>query len=274
MKLLEVKQEFNKILKSANIDDINHNINVILEYVTGLNYSQILLLEDISEDVYKKAYDLIAKRATGYPLQYIVGKVEFLGNTIKVNPSVLIPRNETEQLCEIISKKADNKSVLDLCTGSGCIGLGIKANSKAIVDLSDVSTDALKVAQHNAEINHLDVNIIKSNLFDNITKKYDIIVSNPPYLTSLDMTKLQKEVTYEPKLALYGSEDGLDFYRKIIEDCVQYLNPNGEIYFEYGMGQAQDIAKLLKKDFECITIIKDYYNIERFIYAKLKENIC
>ena len=132
-------------------------------------------------------------------------------------------------------------------------------------------------SKKNAKINEVEnrITFISSDLFTNIPEeKYDIIVSNPPYIKRNVIETLDEQVRKEPYMALDGGLDGLDFYRKIIEDCVQHLNPNGEIYFEYGMGQAQDIEKLLKKDFECITIIKDYYNIERFIYAKLKENIC
>lgn len=271
MKILEAKQEFNNILKLANIDDINNNVNQLIRLVTGLNPTQLLLATDINEEDYNHIKELVNLRATGYPLQYIIGWVEFCGNKIEVTPSVLIPRNETEQLCDIISKVSSGKKVLDLCTGSGCIGLGIKANSTAMVDMSDISEDAIKIAKTNAVNNGLEVNIIKSNLFDNIVDKYDIIVSNPPYLTSLDMSQLQKEVTFEPKIALWGEDDGLAFYRKIISQSVNHLNKKGMIYLEYGMGQANDIKKLLEKDFECITIIKDYYDIERFISAKLKD---
>lgn len=271
VKRIEAKKEFNNILKNSGITDYDNNTTQIFLWVLGLTKTELLLKEEITEEEYLKIKRLILKRAKHYPLQYLIKYVEFYGNKIYVNKSVLIPRNETEQLCEMVSKTANNKSVLDLCTGSGCIGLGIKANSTATVTLSDVSSKAIYVAKKNAKLNNLTVKIVKSDLFENIKGKFDIIVSNPPYIKTKDLSGLQPEVKFEPMLALDGMADGYYFYRKIINQAVNFLNPGGEIYFEYGVGQSKTIAKLLSKRFECIRIIKDYYNKNRFIYAKLKD---
>lgn len=274
MELVKARQEFCEILKEKNIADYENNITQIFLHVLKTTKVNYILTKEITKKQYLKAKDLVLKRANNYPLQYLLKYVEFYGNKIKVNKNVLIPRNETEQLCDIVSKTANNKNVLDLCCGSGCLGLGIKANTNANVVLSDVSCKALKVAKHNAKINNLNVKFIKSDLFKNINQKFDIVVSNPPYIKSSDLNGLQAEVKFEPKLALDGKADGYYFYKKIIEELPQYLNKNGEVYFEYGVGQAKTIENLLKKNFTCIRIIKDYYNKNRFIYAKLKEDIC
>lgn len=265
------KQEFNNILKNSGIADYDNNTTQLFLHVLKINKTAFLLKDEITSQEYNAVKKLVLKRAKRYPLQYLIKDVEFFGNTISVNKNVLIPRNETEQLCEMISKTANGKKVLDLCTGSGCIGLGIKANSTADVTLSDISAGALKVAKQNAINNGLDVKIVKSDLFNNITDKFDIIVSNPPYIKTNDLLDLQPEVKFEPVLALDGKADGYYFYKKIIEEAPKFLNSKGEIYFEFGVGQAKTIAKLLSKHFECIRIVKDYYNKNRFIYAKLKD---
>lgn len=268
------KKEFNQILKENGVADYENNVTQIFLHILNCSRVDLLIKDSISVEEYSQAKKLVLKRADRYPLQYLIGEVEFCGNRIMVNPNVLIPRNETEQLCDMISKTADNKSVLDLCCGSGCIGLGIKANSSADVTLVDISSKALTVAKNNAKLNGLDIKVIKSNLFDKVKGKFDIIVSNPPYIKTKDLLDLQPEVKNEPMLALDGEEDGYAFYRRIIDAAPKYLNQNGEIYFEYGVGQSKTIEKLLKKNFECIKILKDYYNKNRFIYAKLKDIVC
>ncbi len=274
MLITEAKQEFNSLLKQSGITDYENNTTQIFLHVLKCSKTDLILKQELTLDEYKQAKKMVLKRKNHYPLQYLIGDVEFCGNTIKVTPSVLIPRNETEQLCDLISKTANGKRVLDLCTGSGCIGLGIKANSTADVTLVDISTKALNVARENAKLNGLDVNIVKSDLFSKVKGRFDIIVSNPPYIKTKDLDNLQPEVKLEPVLALDGDQDGYKFYRQIIAKAPSFLTQNGEIYFEYGVGQAKTIEKLLKKDFDCIKIIKDYYNKERFIYAKLKDTLC
>jgi release factor glutamine methyltransferase len=270
MKLITAKQEFNEILKQSGVDDVSNNVTQLFLHALNLNRSELVLKTDLTNEEYNKVKRLVKKRAKHYPLQYIIKSVEFYGNTICVNKNVLIPRNETEQLCEMVAKNANGKKVLDLCTGSGCIGLGIKANSTANVTLADISKGALNVARKNAKLNGLKVKVVETDLFSNVKGKFDIIVSNPPYIKTKDLEKLQPEVKFEPELALDGMADGYYFYKKIINEAPKFLNKFGEIYFEVGVGQAKTVAKLLSKHFECIRIVKDYYNKERIVYAKLK----
>lgn len=262
----------NEILKNAGVLDYKNNTTFLCCHILNKTKSELILVKEITLAQHNKIINLSKKRAKGIPLQYLIGYVDFYYNKIYVNKNVLIPRNETEQLCDIIvSDLNPNSSVLDLCTGSGCIGLGIKHKcDSASVTLSDVSSKALYVAKKNALKNNLDVKIIKSNLFSNISEKFDVIVSNPPYIKSGDLSSLSAEVKHEPLLALDGDKDGYKFYYKIINDAPQFLNKNGKIYFECGLGQAQKIAKCLEKNFDCIKIIKDYYNKQRFVTGVLK----
>ncbi len=216
-----------------------------------------------------KVNNLVKDRITGRPLWYCVGDTDFYGYTIKADERVLIPRPETEILVEkaleVITKES---AVLDLCTGSGCIAVAIKKKSGAEVTAIDVSLDALALAKENARINNANINFINSDLFSALEdQKFDVIVSNPPYIKSADIETLQKEVKdFEPKLALDGGEDGLDFYRIIAQKSHDYLSENGVLLLECGEDQAMEIASLLT-NFSKVEIIKDYENIDRIVKA-------
>lgn len=199
---------------------------------------------------------MVARRLKGEPLAYVLGKWDFYGLSLTVNPGVLIPRDDTEAVTDLAIEKARalqaNPRVLDLCTGSGCIGLAIASKVRdARVTLGDISPDALRVARRNIQDNHLSgrVSCIELNALEPAPKflgKYDLIVSNPPYVTTDQMETLDASVKdYEPHLALHGGTDGLDFYRAILSnfDCV--LQPGGYICFEFGMGQEADVCALL-----------------------------
>jgi release factor glutamine methyltransferase len=219
---------------------------------------------------------IVAIRQTRKPLQQIIKNVEFLNIKLKINKNVLIPRFCSELLCDIIikdiSKKGNNFCVLDLCCGSGALGIAISKNTNNDVWLSDVSDKALYVARKNAKLNHVNVKIVNSDLFKNISEKFDLIVSNPPYIPTSEINLLQEEVkNFEPVLALDGGSDGLKFYKEIIKNAPNFLNKNGEIYFEIGNNQATQIKKMLTKNFCDIKILKDYENKNRFIYAMLKD---
>lgn len=272
MELQKTIKLSNEILKNAGVLDYKNNTTLLCSYVLGKTKGELILVNDITKKQHNKIIELTKKRASGIPLQYLTKYVDFYYNKIYVNKNVLIPRNETEQLCDIIvSEIKENSAVLDLCCGSGCIGLGIKNKvNSASVTLSDVSDKALYVAKKNALKNNLNVKIKKSNLFDNVNGKFDVIVSNPPYIKTSDLNKLSIEVKHEPVLALDGDKDGFKYYLKIINDAPKFLNKNGKIYFECGVGQAQKIAKCLEKNFYCIKIIKDYYNKQRFVTGVLK----
>ncbi len=217
---------------------------------------------------------IVNERITGRPLWYCIGDTEFYGYKIKVDERCLIPRPETELLAEEVIKSCkENTYVLDLCTGSGAIAIAVKKESGAIVTAIDVSKDALDIAKENAKINNADIEFIESDLFEGVSegpdRKFDIIVSNPPYIKSEDILTLQKEVKeFEPSLALDGGKDGLDFYRIICNNARNYLNDNGILLLECGYNQAEEIKNLLV-DAKKVEIIKDYENIDRIVKAVL-----
>jgi len=229
----------------------------------------------------------LKRRANGEPIQYILGKTEFMGLEFKVTPQVLIPRDDTEILVEkviklINEKKAlSNPRILDLCTGSGCIAISLaKFIKNAQVLATDISQDALEVAKENAFLNGVDnrVNFLRCDIFprnghcgvgnDNI---FDLIVSNPPYVKQGDIADLEPEVRNEPVIALNGGVDGLDFYCLIIGQAHKYLKNGGFLILELGFGQSKQVKDLFKeaKNFKVIEIVKDYNNIDRVIVAQI-----
>lgn len=271
-----------KELKENNIPDFKISSECILSVALKKNYEDIPCSYNLTNKEYKTYMKLINKRIKHIPLDKIIGYIEFYNLNIPYNKNVLSPRNETELLAERVIKdiknsKNNNLKVLDMCTGSGCLGLSIARETSASITMSDISKKAIKFAKFNQKYNYIDGNIdyVLSDLFDNIIDKYDIIVCNPPYIKTSDLESLEIEVRdFDPILALDGGKDGLDFYRKIIKSAVQFLNTDnglGTIYFEIGVGQSDSICKMLEKDFENIQIIKDYSGIDRFIIAKKRE---
>lgn len=228
-----------------------------------------LLLEEKKEC--KKQYDkLIEERKKHVPLQYILGTQEFMGLSFIVNKHVLIPRQDTEVLVEEVLKQAKKKRILDLCTGSGCIIISLaKLGDLGQAWGSDISKEALLVAKENAYKNQAAVEWIESDLFTSISGKFDIIVSNPPYIETEVISTLSKEVRdFEPRLALDGKEDGLFFYRIIIQKAKQYLETNGMLYLEIGYNQAKQVTFLMKQEgYKQITVIKDLSSLDRVIYG-------
>lgn len=211
------------------------------------------------------------ERLTGRPLWYIIGDADFCGYKIKVDERVLIPRPETEELAMmVVSSVEDGQSVLDLCTGSGAIAIAVcketeKRRKKVQVTAVDISAEALEVAKENAEANQADIRFLQSDLFARIRGRFDIIVSNPPYIPSKDIEGLQREVReHEPRLALDGGADGLDIYRRIAEDASKYLNRGGMLMMEVGEGEAERVSKLFKGSAYTI-IVKDFNGIDRYV---------
>lgn len=228
----------------------------------------------------------LKRRINGEPVQYILGKTEFMGLEFKVTPQVLIPRDDTEILVEKTidlikqSSSLGNPKILDLCTGSGCIAISLAKFIKgAKVVASDISQETLDIATENAFLNNAGVNFIKSNLFNSADlvrlSPWDIIVSNPPYVKEGEIQDLEPEVKHEPVIALNGGVDGLDFYRIIISQAHKYLKNEGFLVLEIGFGQSKAIQGLFKrsKNFEVIEVVKDYNNIDRVIIAKYKDII-
>lgn len=208
------------------------------------------------------------------PVQYIVGNVDFYGNTINVNNNVLIPRFETELLVDKLIKRCKDKfskkiDILDLCTGSGCIAITLDKEIDSNVDAIDISCDALDVALENNKKNKTNVNFFESDIFSNVNKKYDVIVSNPPYI-SYDEDIMDIVRNNEPHIALYAIDGGLYFYKEIIRDMSNYLNENFIVAFEIGEKQSGlivDIINLYFNDVN-ISIEKDYNDRERFIFIE------
>ncbi|MDD2680347.1 MAG: peptide chain release factor N(5)-glutamine methyltransferase [Candidatus Omnitrophica bacterium] len=217
----------------------------------------------------------LSRRIKGEPLQYILGKAEFMGLEIEVNPDVLIPRPETEILAARAleyAKQEQARDVLDLGTGSGCIAVALAKHLTGLkLDASDISDRALAVAARNALAHGVNIHFIRSDLFAALScGKYDMIVSNPPYIVSAQIRKLQPELSYEPVLALAGGADGLNFYRRIIPGAPDYLKKNGLLIMEIGLGQRPAIEKIFLDagKFELTEVIKDYNNVERVLVAR------
>lgn len=217
--------------------------------------------------------DAIKRLDNGEPVQYIVGDVDFYGNILKVDKRVLIPRPETEELVEktlkiIKDRFYGNIDILDLGTGSGCIPITLKKElPNANVSAIDISLDALEVAKENATINKVDINFIHSDMFDNATGRYDVIISNPPYIRC-DEKIMNIVKNNEPHLALYAKDRGLYFYDNILQNCSNYLKDNFLIAFEIGEEQGAEVVDLANKYLNNIEVIvkKDFRKLDRFVF--------
>ncbi len=243
----------------------------ILSITLGIKRDEVFNEDLVMPKDINKINKIVSERISGRPLWYCIGNTDFYGYLINVDERVLIPRPETEILVENALKYINSKSkVLDLCTGSGAIAIAIKKESNANVVAVDISQDALDLATQNAKDNGADINFIKSNMFDNLVgEKFNVIISNPPYITSQDILTLQKEVKdFEPRLALDGGEDGYEFYRIIANNVKDYLTDNGVLLLECGIGQAQEVKNMLV-GFKSVEIIKDYNGIDRIVKAVL-----
>ncbi len=214
------------------------------------------------------AADMVLSRMDGEPLQYIFGEWDFMGLPFKLGHGVLIPRNDTETLCEhalILAGQRKYKTALDLCCGSGCIGISIAHRGGLDVTLADIAPEPLRYATEDAHLNQVKVTVQQSDMFKRINRSYDMILCNPPYIASGDLASLQREVKKEPILALDGGEDGLDFYRRIEEEYKNYLNPGGAMLLEVGAEQAGAVLSLFGGGYT----LKDIAGIERVVVIEL-----
>lgn len=261
-------------LKKENIADWEYDSRILLEWVCNLSRMDFFMEPDksVSEEnvcIYK---EMIAKRASHEPLQYLMGECEFMGLPFFVNPDVLIPRQDTEVLVEWIleREKEEGLKLLDVCAGSGCVGISLAALGHDMeVESLDISEKALATARKNAERNQVKIHYFHSNMFENVEKNYDVIVSNPPYIPSAVVDGLMKEVReHEPRLALDGEEDGLFFYRILARESKEYLVPGGRLYLEIGHDQGQSVPELLSEaGFTQIEVRKDLAGNDRAIAA-------
>ncbi len=209
----------------------------------------------------------VERRLAGEPLQYILGEWEFMGLPFFVGPGALIPRQDTETLCEAALgwlRSRPQAKVLDLCCGTGCIGVSLAKLGGAQVSFADISPDALALARRNAEKNGVDGAFYESDLLTDVPGTYDLMACNPPYLTAAEMAGCQRELTYEPALALFGGEDGLDFYRRLAAAWVDHVAPGGLLLLEIGHTQAQTVREL----FPGARIMKDVCGLDRVAYVE------
>lgn len=286
-------QKITKILTDSGIEENEAKIEVKMLFEHFCNYTEkdFILGKPLREELVELVEEKARERAiTRIPIQYITGKAYFMGEYFKVTPDVLIPRDETEILVrkaiEIINRNGlppqtnplleeREYTVLDIGTGSGCIACTIAKQTDATVLGVDISSDALRIALDN--VTQLGINnravFRKSDLFSKVREeeKFDIIISNPPYIPY--HVELEPEVMQEPQLALRANENGLEFYRKIVEQAPQFLKPEGWLMFELGLGEAEAVKSFMEKEFTNITIEKDLAGIDRIIYGQYKTQI-
>ena len=255
----------------------------LLCHVSGKTQEQVIADRDLyaNEEVCQAMEQAVARVMSGEPLAYVLGEWEFYGLRLYVDKNVLIPRDDTCAVTDLAIRNAlfldQSPRILDLCTGSGCIGLAIASRMKdARVTLADISKEALAVAKKNVASVHFSgrVSCVQADALapaPGFLGKFDMIVSNPPYITGPEMLDLPASVDdYEPHLALYGGEDGLDFYRSITENYKSALKPGGYLCFEFGMGQGDDVCKiLLNNGFTIIERTTDFNDRERAVIAQL-----
>jgi release factor glutamine methyltransferase len=287
MRALDKLREAKELLEQYGIEDANREAEIIITHCLGID--RTVLYRDnieISKEELEKIDGFLKMRSKREPLQYILGYVDFYGLKIKVGKGVLIPRPETEILAEVAIETVKREAlsvmrILDLCTGSGCLALALaKEFPAAKVYGTDISKLAIQYAEENARINRIgNVTFLEGSLFEPIKKlptvdcplfTFDLIVSNPPYIKRDDIKNLQLEIkNWEPVEALDGGEDGLDYYRAIIQEAKGYLKREGFLIFEIGAGQSEEVRKIAKDaDFGNISLIKDYAGIERIFVAR------
>ncbi len=268
MRADKLLDEVKNILEGGGVTDAS-DAEWIVSICASVKRSEVVSSQkQLSPSVVEKALNYAKERATGRPLWYVIGDTDFYGYTLKVDERVLIPRPETEEVVkkalEYIGKES---SVLDLCTGSGAIAIAIKKEKDCRVTATDISEGAVELAKENAEILCADITFFVGNLFESLAdEKFDVIVSNPPYIKTEDISKLDKEVSFEPALALDGGKDGLDVYRLIARHFKDYLNDKGVLVLECGQGESKQIADFFQ-DYK-VSIFNDLNGVDRIIVVE------
>jgi release factor glutamine methyltransferase len=265
-------------LLAAGIDEAAAHAELIAAHVLGKSRTYVRAFGQQAAGASAEAAfnKILAQRLAGRPLAYILGEAEFTGRVFKVNPAVLIPRPETEELVEQAVKKLQTppQYILDLCAGSGCIAISLAFIFKsARIVSADISGEALKVALKNARnLNIAErVDFVKSDLFNKVQGTFDFIISNPPYIPEETISTLSPEVRSEPRVALCGGKDGLEIIERIVAAAPKYLNSGGLLALEIGCGQAEKVVKFFKgPQWRMPQTGKDVSGIERFVFARSK----
>ena len=278
MKLAQIFKDYEEKLIAQGEEA--ESLSFVYRSLKNLSFTDFVfaLQQEISEEERRFVEDIYTKLVAHIPAQYIIGHAEFFEMQLKVDERVLIPRPETEELVELIlaENPKENLKVLDIGTGSGAIALALaKSRPDWTITASDISQDALDLASKNAEIQNLNIFLKKSDCFSEISSKYDIIVSNPPYISRRDESEVGLNVLHsEPHLALFADEDGLAIYRRIAEESKDYLNDGGKIYLEIGYKQGQSVPALFKENFpeKRVRTLKDQFGQDRMVVIDDGEN--
>ena len=258
-------------LQREGIEDANVDAWYLLEFVTGINRAMYFMkmMDTIPHEQEEKYREYIEVRKKHIPLQHITGVQEFMGFEFAVNEHVLVPRQDTEVLVETVLEKLHPEAeVLDMCVGSGCIIISLVKLGKNVYGTGvDISQEALKIASKNCEKLSVNVKLIHSDLFKNVEGKYDIIVSNPPYIRTSVIEELKEEVKcHDPFIALDGKEDGLYFYRRIVDEGRTYLKQGGKLCFEIGHDQGEEVKNLMElAGFQNVSVKKDLAGLDRVV---------
>lgn len=279
MKLKDLRTNLADTLRCCSCEEAEFEADCMIADLIGVTNSVLRIMgdTDVAEETVIKSEEFALRRLNGEPLQYILGKWEFYGNSFYVGEGVLIPRPETELLVDIsldFLKDKHNPACIDLCSGSGCIGITVaKLVSDSDVSAFEKSDKALCYLTKNKELNQVNnLNIISGDIFDGPSsldgKKFDIILSNPPYIRSEIIPSLQREVQSEPKMALDGGADGLEFYRVIAEKWISSLKADGLVAVEIGEEQGSDVSSIFSQYFNDVRVVKDYSGNDRVVIAE------
>lgn len=276
MKIKDLLKLGIEALNTSGIEEANLKCKILLTSLLRVRKEYLVIhnLDEVPENIVANFKNKLEELKNGKPIQYITNKQEFMGLDFYVNENVLIPQPDTEMLVEEainVAKQNVTKSVLDICTGSGAIAIALKKNLDSVqVTASDISVEALEVAKENAKNNEVEINFICSDMFENIVGKFDLIVSNPPYIENEIIKTLPQEVQNEPYIALAGGEDGLDFYKIIAKQGKKFLNSQGYIAVEIGYNQRESVIEIFELEgYKEIYSKKDYSGNNRVVVARI-----
>ena len=264
-------------LRSREIADAEYDAWYLMEFAGHISRAEYLLrrMEKMPKEVYIRYEELLRERGKRIPLQHLTGEQEFMGLSFTVNDRVLIPRQDTELLAEEALKRLrPGARVLDLCTGSGCIAISLKKIRPDLdVTASDLSGQALEIARENAKRLRADVDFVQSDLLEELSGTFDMIVSNPPYIPTKTIDTLMEEVRFhDPKMALDGGADGLFFYRRIIAESKSHLTRGGWLIFEIGHDQGETVSHMMMEgSYTGVRVIKDLSGLDRVVVGTWHE---